>query len=98
MRTIAAAEFKAKCLALLDDVDPDGIIITKRGKPVARLVPIGVPDRTHLIGSMRGQIIIDDNDDLFSTGAWISDEWGDLDAQPGHAPADFYGRRSPATD
>ena len=38
---IAAAEFKAKCLALLDRVSQDGkpITITKRGRVVARLVP-----------------------------------------------------------
>lgn len=40
---IAAAEFKAKCLALLDRVSEDGtsITITKRGRVVARLVPAG---------------------------------------------------------
>jgi prevent-host-death family protein len=40
---IAAAEFKAKCLALLDDVRENGrtITITKRGRVVARLVPAG---------------------------------------------------------
>jgi prevent-host-death family protein len=39
--SIAAAEFKAKCLALLDEVDRHGrsITITKRGRVVARLVP-----------------------------------------------------------
>jgi prevent-host-death family protein len=41
-RRIAAGEFKAKCLRLLDDVDRrrGEIVITKRGKPVARLVPV----------------------------------------------------------
>lgn len=38
MKRIAAAKFKETCLALLDDVDPDGIVITKRGKPVAKLI------------------------------------------------------------
>lgn len=43
---IAAAEFKAKCLALLDRVSEDGtsITITKRGRVVARLVPAGDDD------------------------------------------------------
>ena len=42
MRTIPATQFKAQCLALLDDVAEIGetIVITKRGKPVARLEPI----------------------------------------------------------
>jgi prevent-host-death family protein len=41
-REIAAGEFKAKCLALLDEVSQrhEEIVITKRGTPVARLVPI----------------------------------------------------------
>lgn len=84
MRTIAASEFKAKCLALLDDVDPDGIIITKRGKPVARLMPMepGPTNHGHFIGILEGKVIVDEKDDLFSTGAWISEEWGDLNAKP----------------
>ena len=46
MKTIAAAEFKAKCLALIDRVHEDGepITITKRGRTVARLVPAGHDD------------------------------------------------------
>ena len=41
MKQIAAATFKKQCLALIDDVDPDGIVITKDGKPVAKLIPLG---------------------------------------------------------
>jgi len=39
---VAAGEFKARCLALLDEVAETGreIIVTKRGKPVAKLVPL----------------------------------------------------------
>lgn len=39
---IKAGEFKAKCLQLMDDVAETGdtIVVTKRGKPVARLVPV----------------------------------------------------------
>ena len=41
MRTMAAGEFKAKCLAVMDEVQATGqpVLITKRGKPVARLTP-----------------------------------------------------------
>ena len=39
MKQIAAAKFKEQCLALLDEIDPEGIVITKRGKPVAKLIP-----------------------------------------------------------
>ena len=40
-RTIAAGEFKATCLRLMDEVNETGvpIVITKRGRPVSRLVP-----------------------------------------------------------
>lgn len=43
---LAAAEFKAKCLSLLDRVHERGesVIITKRGRVVARLVPAGETD------------------------------------------------------
>lgn len=38
---ISAAEFKARCLSLMDNVEHDRthIVITKRGRPVAKLVP-----------------------------------------------------------
>ena len=41
MRTVTATEFKAKCLRLLDEVNRTGeeLVISKRGKPVARVVP-----------------------------------------------------------
>ncbi|HEY3203809.1 MAG TPA: type II toxin-antitoxin system Phd/YefM family antitoxin [Thermoanaerobaculia bacterium] len=44
-RTIPAGEFKARCLALLDEVAQTGseLLVTKRGKPVARLIPVEEP-------------------------------------------------------
>jgi len=41
MQTIQASEFKAKCLALMDDVAATGevLIVTKNGKPIAELRP-----------------------------------------------------------
>ena len=53
-RTIAAGEFKAKCLALIDDVASSGrpIVITKRGRPVARLLPLEGDEPRSLIGSV----------------------------------------------
>lgn len=60
-RTIAAGEFKAKCLALLDEVrdQHEEIIVTKHGKPVARLVPINrppVPDLRYLLTGPIGDL------------------------------------------
>ena len=39
-RTLAAEEFKEQCLEILDHVGPEGVVITKHGRPVAKLVPI----------------------------------------------------------
>ncbi|MGH9316916.1 MAG: type II toxin-antitoxin system Phd/YefM family antitoxin [Thermoanaerobaculia bacterium] len=41
MRSIPAARFKARCLKIMDEVKAgrETVIITKKGKPVARLVP-----------------------------------------------------------
>ncbi len=66
MKTMAAARFKAKCLAILDEVDPAGLVITKHGKPVARLVPI-TAESAALIGSLKGRLRI--KGDILSTGA-----------------------------
>jgi prevent-host-death family protein len=54
-RSIAAGEFKAKCLELLDRVARDGsaIVVTKRGRPVAKVVPIEQPAARPLRGSVR---------------------------------------------
>jgi prevent-host-death family protein len=54
-RTIAAAEFKARCLALLDEVDGtrETLVVTKRGRPVAQLVPSESGARKPLRGSVR---------------------------------------------
>jgi len=65
MKSVPAARFKEQCLALLDRVGPDGIIITKHGKPVAKLVPIHT-DNVKLIGSFKGKIKIKGN--ILSTG------------------------------
>ena len=73
-KTIAAGEFKAKCLALLDEVQErrSEYIITKRGKPVARLVPAEIKAE-EIFGRMKGTVEI--HGDIFSTGErWEADE------------------------
>ena len=54
-RYVPAGEFKARCLALLDEVAAtgEGLTVTKRGKPVARLVPVDAAQP--LLGSIRRQ-------------------------------------------
>ena len=59
MRTIPATRFKAECLQLLDGVfDGETIIVTKRGKPVARLMPLAPPE------SLEGSVtfLVDDEE------------------------------------
>lgn len=66
MKQVSAAKFKEQCLALIDQVDRDGIVITKRGKPVAKLIPLAT-DSASLIGSLKHKIKIKGN--MLSTGA-----------------------------
>jgi prevent-host-death family protein len=65
MKRIAAAKFKEQCLALLDRVDPEGIIVTKHGKPIATVMPIR-SESGALIGCMKGKIKV--KGDILSTG------------------------------
>lgn len=46
MRTMAAGKFKAQCLALMDEVQAKRVpvLVTKNGRPVAKLVPIDLPE------------------------------------------------------
>jgi len=62
---MGAAQFKEACLALLDNVGPDGIVITKHGKPVARLLPI-YSESAELLGALEEELEI--TGDILSTG------------------------------
>lgn len=66
MKTINAAKFKEQCLSILENVEPDGLIVTKHGVPVAKLIPIR-SEPSALIGALKGKVRIL-KDDLFSTG------------------------------
>lgn len=54
-KVVAAARFKAECLALLDRVAETGepLVVTKRGRPVARVVPMETSKPKSLLGSVR---------------------------------------------
>ena len=58
-KTMSAADFKAKCLDVLDQVAErrEPVVVTKRGKPVAQVVPI-VKRPEHLWGAMKGELEI----------------------------------------
>ena len=57
--TIGAAEFKARCLELMDNVRETGTdyVITKHGVPVAKLVPVVERREQRLFGSMAGTVV-----------------------------------------
>ncbi|MGA2766083.1 MAG: type II toxin-antitoxin system Phd/YefM family antitoxin [Spirochaetia bacterium] len=71
-RTIPAGQFKARCLSLIDQVSRTHqvIIITKRGKPVARLVPLEEERPRSLFGFFAGHVV-EEGDIVSPTGeAW----------------------------
>ncbi len=65
MKEIPAAKFKEQCLSILDRVDEEGILITKRGKPVAKLIPIRT-ESAELIGKLKGKVKV--KGDILTTG------------------------------
>lgn len=67
LREVAAGEFKAKCLALIDEVSETGqeLVITKRGKPMAKVIPFKQDSVDALFGRLKGIVeIVGDPDDL----------------------------------
>ena len=65
LRKIAATAFKKQCLALLDKLPEEGLVITKHGRILARVLPYR-EGNSALIGSLAVKIVI--NGDLESTG------------------------------
>jgi prevent-host-death family protein len=70
--TIAAGEFKAKCLKLMDKVaaERQSIVITKHGKPLVQLLPMPEDERVDPFGALRGSGVI--VGDIISP---LEDEW-----------------------
>lgn len=73
MTTIQASEFKARCLALMDQVARTGetILVTKNGRPVAELRPHRPPRIPSPLGLHKGQtVILGDIMEPLDAGAW----------------------------
>lgn len=83
-KTISVTDFKARCLALFEELDSAGIVVTKRGQPIARVLPVGPGNGEKLIGALKGQIEV--LGDIESTGL----SW---DAESGHTHAGRRARR-----
>ena len=68
-KTLAAGEFKAKCLRVMDDVAAHrrSVVITKHGRPVVRIVPIDaepsrdlfgcLADELHIVGDIESSVV-----------------------------------------
>ena len=72
---IAAGKFKAQCLKLMDRVkkNRERIIITKRGRPIAQLVPLDEEPPGDIFGALRG-LVLEEQDIISPVGeSWDAD-------------------------
>jgi prevent-host-death family protein len=76
MKKMGAGAFKTNCLAVMDEVQAKRVtvVITKHGKPVAKLVPVETKN-DDLFGFLRGKVTI--VGDVVSPALTL-EEWGDL--------------------
>ena len=76
MKKMAAGSFKTNCLAVMDEVQArhETVMITKHGKPVAKLVPVNT-DTDEIYDFLAGKGVV--NGDIVSP-AVSPDEWGEL--------------------
>lgn len=76
VQTIPACKFKAKCLAIMDQVNQQhkSVIITKHGKPVAKLVPYDEPLKS-LFGALKGSVRIKGDIVGSSDDVWEADSY-----------------------
>lgn len=68
MKSLNVSEFREQCLSLFENLPAEGILITKRGEPIAKVMPLR-NDNADLIGSLAGLFEI--RGDILSTG----EEW-----------------------
>lgn len=80
MAQVGATEFKARCLELMDRVAErrETYVITKRGKPVAKLVPADPPTKKSSFGCMADEMqIVGD----LARPPWSDEEWREIERQ-----------------
>lgn len=80
MGRVAATEFKARCLELMDRVAEgrETYVITKRGRPVAKLVPADPPRKKSVFGCMVDQMeLVGDLDKPL----WTEEQWKELERE-----------------
>jgi prevent-host-death family protein len=78
MKTMAAGAFKVHCLKVMDEVQSkrQAVLITKRGKPVAKLVPVE-KEKDDIFAFMKGKGTVEIKGDIVSP-ILTPEEWGDL--------------------
>lgn len=76
MKTMGAGAFKTNCLSVMEEVHNKRVtvVITKRGKPVAKLVPVS-DEKDDIFGFLEGKVTI--VGDVVSPALTL-EEWGDL--------------------
>lgn len=74
-KTVGSADFKAKCLEYIDHVKESRAeyIVTRHGRPVAKLVPVEANEPTSIIGCMRGSVLKYDRPFDPVPGVWSID-------------------------
>ena len=72
---VGSAQFKARCLELIEHVREANAeyVVTRHGVPVARLVPFGASQPVSFLGSMAGSVLKYDNPFAPVPGAWTVD-------------------------
>ena len=73
MKKILISEFKAKCIAVLREAQRTGepVLVTRRGRPIARIEPVVQGLRTRKLGALRGRMkIVGDIVEIDTTRDW----------------------------
>lgn len=70
--------FKAQCLAILESLGPEGVLITKHGRPIAKVEPVSAKASSK-IGLLKGKLKI--SGDILQTGISWNAEKGDLESK-----------------
>jgi antitoxin (DNA-binding transcriptional repressor) of toxin-antitoxin stability system len=74
MKAISISEFRKRCLSLIDDLPDQGLLITRHGKAVAKIIPLH-RSCAELIGSAP-HLLYDNDDGLFAAGVhWDADSY-----------------------
>ena len=87
MKMMEAEQFKKNCPSVLEDLDPDGLIVTQEGSPIAKVLPYTLArknaqrevDNSDLYGILRGKLEI--KGDIMSTGIRWEAEGPEVDDQ-----------------